>query len=150
MEPSEPAKIPQTLSVSVSSVAIPTWGPDGRPSTGTLRSNLSLPDIKTIERRVAAVSNVGKKEVENHEKVKDVLVKRAHRVAHEATIYTKRANRAMPRVRVARVVLATPLSAGITPAEYESVVTERREAQREMHQDCLRRAENMRRQQMAS
>ena len=114
-----------------------------------MSGSLSLPDLKLVDRRVAATSGVWRKHVEGVEKIKDTTVRLADRRKHEATVYLKRTNRAMSRVRTARTLLATPLPAGMTPEQWDSVSTSQREAQGEMHNDCLRREEMMRRQRIA-
>lgn len=145
--PATPAATPGKMS----SAGAPTWG-DGRPSTSTAtlgRSIVSLPDLKSVDRRVAAFKVMCHERVEAVERARDTVVQLAHRRQHEASVFTRREHRSMHRVHSARSLLGTPLKANMTPFEYESHATGRREALRNMHQDCLRREQISQRQQLA-
>ena len=114
-------------------------------TSSTLRSSLSLPEIKMVERRVIAYKQGWDKRVEHVEKGLQMEEHLARRRLRDSAISTRKEHKSLGRVNRARQLLGTPLSAGITPFEMEKYATGLREAQREMQADCVRREQMARR-----
>ena len=138
-----------TGSVVLGGTVPPMW--DKRPSTSdpAYRRGLSLPDIRTVDRRNAAYGVGWRRQVDHMSKTQEMNKQLADRRVHEQSIAHSRSVRNLTRVSSARHLLGTPLRAGMTPLELEAVATGRREAQTELHAECMRREEAMRRELIA-
>jgi hypothetical protein len=111
--------------------------PEWRPST--VRSTLSLPDIKSVDRKVAAYGEIWEGQTKRVEKSKQSQDKLTDRRKYEATVVAKTAVRGHQRTARARAHLGTPLPAGLTLVDMDTFNTSNREAHNELHADCLRR-----------
>lgn len=119
---------------------------DGRKS---MAGSLSLPDLNVVERRNAAYAETWRQHVGHAAKARHMTLELARRRQLEAAAVEACARRGRSRVLSAQRLLGTPLPAGMTPLEFESHATGRREALHAMHVDCIQREEQARRQQLA-
>ena len=132
-------------------VAAPEWkgGRPGEPiftGSGSLKNSLSLPDIAQVDRRNQAYKTGWIAQVTRVEELETAAAERRRAAQAGPRCIAREAS---ATARDGAKNQATPLPANITPLEFESKTTGLREAQAEMHQDCLRREEAARREQIA-
>ena len=116
-----------------------------------MRKSLSLPEVmvKSVRRRNEAFAETWRQRVDWHADAQAHAVVRANRLKHAASVADLRTDSRQSVVHSARRLLGTPLPAGMTPRDFETVSASRREALNAMHADCLRREERARQHDLA-